>query len=53
MGTCLCPSYALEDADAALLGKRRKDSGPLAEFRAHPIKAGSFTPLSREDANAR
>jgi hypothetical protein len=27
--------------------------GPLAEFRANPVKVKTFVPLSREEANAR
>ena len=29
------------------------DAGPLAEFRANPVKVKAFVPLSREEANAR
>jgi hypothetical protein len=39
--------------EAAIQDQTAPGDGPLAEFRANPIKVKSFVPLSREDANAR
>jgi hypothetical protein len=43
----------LYEEEAASSRQPVPDTGPLAEFRAHPIKVESFVPLSREEANVR
>jgi hypothetical protein len=43
----------LFEGDAAGYEESSAGRGPLAEFRAHPIKVKSFEPLTRDEANAR